>query len=145
VKPSVEYARIPVRLANISSVELETKHNLTTLGEIIDKRVGKNNEIYEQIQQEGVVVPVSIPESYESVVAKHDRATPDELERRGRLRGKIRANPEISTSALGRHFQWAPGIVSQELAKLASNGIITKLDGKTSDNEWVFTDGRHIK
>lgn len=145
VNSSVEYSRVPVTLANISPVELETKHNLTTLSEIIAQEVGQNNVIYKKIPREHVIIPTSIPEPCENVMAKHDYATPDKLERRGRLRGKIRANPEISTSALGRHFQWSPGIVAQELAKLANDGIITRLEGETSDNKWTFTDDRSIK
>jgi hypothetical protein len=145
VNPSVEYSRVPVTLANISPVELETKHNLTTLSEIIAQEVGQNNVIYKKIPREQVIIPVVIPEPYENVVAKNDRETPEKLERRGRLRGKIRANPEISTTELGRHFKWVNGIVAQELVKLANDGIITRLEGKTSDDKWTFTDDRSIK
>lgn len=72
--------------------------------------------------------------------ARHDGQTPGETERRGRIRGKVRGNPAVSTSELDQHFGWAPGVVAHDLTELNDDGILTNKSNSTSDGEWWFAD-----
>jgi hypothetical protein len=109
---------------------------------LYNKSIVDANHFLKSINRQYVHIPVSVPNKIPQceILMGADTETPSsEYERKGKLRGKVRYNPGISTTELGlKYDDWGYGAVAHTLSKLDQEGKIAN-KAESGEPSWYYT------